>query len=380
MAGTVSWERLRELASFRAEQGCAISLYLNLEPSVAPTAGDAATRINSLLDGGEKSDAATRGGLSHGEREALKADFDRIRRYFADEFERAGAHGLAVFLCGMANVWTPLELAEPVPDGIRVGRQFYLAPLVPLVGRGDGAIVAFVGREQGQLYRLRAGRLQEIVTQFDHLPRRHDQGGWAQAGIQRRLDRLAHAHLRSVAEELERQVRRMYAPSVVVVGPSETRAEFVEVLSPDARNAVIGVAQAKAHAGPNELLEVAEPILEAWRAGRETENVSRWREEAGRGGRAAAGWEETLEAASDARVELLLFQDGVERRAFQCPRCGRTSTNDGSCPLDGTRMEARDDGIDLAVHQTLAHGGKVWAVRHHQDLEPVEGIGAILRY
>jgi hypothetical protein len=32
------------------------------------------------------------------------------------------------------------------------------------------------------------------------------------------------------------------------------------------------------------------------------------------------------------------------------------------------------------VHQTLAHGGEVWAIRHHQDLAPVEGIGALLRF
>jgi hypothetical protein len=43
-------------------------------------------------------------------------------------------------------------------------------------------------------------------------------------------------------------------------------------------------------------------------------------------------------------------------------------------------MERRDDGLDLAVHQTLAHGGTVKAVRAHHDLEPVEGIGALLRY
>ena len=36
--------------------------------------------------------------------------------------------------------------------------------------------------------------------------------------------------------------------------------------------------------------------------------------------------------------------------------------------------------LDLAVHQTLAHGGEVWAIRHQQDLAPVEGIGALLRF
>ncbi|MEA2614090.1 MAG: hypothetical protein QOI52_2049, partial [Chloroflexota bacterium] len=49
MAGTVTWSLLRELAGFRAEKGCAISLYLNLDPSEVPTAGDAQTRMNSML-------------------------------------------------------------------------------------------------------------------------------------------------------------------------------------------------------------------------------------------------------------------------------------------------------------------------------------------
>jgi hypothetical protein len=43
-------------------------------------------------------------------------------------------------------------------------------------------------------------------------------------------------------------------------------------------------------------------------------------------------------------------------------------------------MEERSEGLDLAVHQTLAHGGSVLALRHHHDLEPVEGLGALLRF
>jgi hypothetical protein len=43
-------------------------------------------------------------------------------------------------------------------------------------------------------------------------------------------------------------------------------------------------------------------------------------------------------------------------------------------------MERCNDGLDLAIHQTLAHGGTVWAVRSRHDLDPVEGLGALLRY
>jgi peptide chain release factor subunit 1 len=128
------------------------------------------------------------------------------------------------------------------------------------------------------------------------------------------------------------------------------------------------------------LLREARPVLEKWRAKQEEDAVERWRSEAGRNGRASAGWPQTLEAASDGRVELLLFQNGADRNAWQCPACGRVGAEGGACPLDGTRMEEREDGLDLAVHQTLAHGGTVLALVHHQDLEPVDGIGALLRF
>jgi peptide chain release factor subunit 1 len=212
------------------------------------------------------------------------------------------------------------------------------------------------------------------------VPGRHDQGGWSQSRYQRHIDNLAQEHLRDVAAELDRQLRRLGQPKVVVIATEETRAEFTDVLSHEARNAVIGWAHAEAHAGPPELLEAATPVLEEWRAKQEEEAVERWREEAGRDGRATAGWAATLEAASDGRVRLLLYQDGVQHDAWRCPACGRVAAEAGKCPLDGTALEHSADGLDLAVHQALAHGGTVWAARHRRDLEPVEGIGALLHY
>ena len=39
MAATVSWDALRDLAGFRAAKGIAVSLYLDLDPSRAPSPG-----------------------------------------------------------------------------------------------------------------------------------------------------------------------------------------------------------------------------------------------------------------------------------------------------------------------------------------------------
>ena len=380
MAATVTWEGLRDLATFRAENGCAISLYLDLDPGVSPTADDVDSRVNALVEQIVRSEMANRAQLTHEQKQGLRDDVARLRAFFESAFSREGSRGYAVYCAGLDNVWQPLPLSERVPDLVKVGRTFYLAPLVPLIGRGDGVLVAFVGRERGDLYRLRGGRLEELANEFDEQHGRHDQGGWSQARYQRHIEKLVQDHFKDVAATLERALRRLRRPRVVVVASEETRAELEEELSSEVKEAIIGWASAEAHANPAQLLRTVEPLLERWRAEQETTAVERWREAAGRNGRAASGWAQTLEAASDGRVELLLFRDGADHRAWQCPACGRVAAEPGNCPLDGTQMEESRDGLDLAVHQTLAHGGTVWALRQRQDLDPVEGIGAVLRY
>jgi peptide chain release factor subunit 1 len=377
MAATVSWDALRDLAGFRASEGVAVSLYVDLDPAVTPTAGDLYTRVNSLL--AEAGRHSGRNDLNHEQRKSLKADVERIRSYFENDLVRDGAHGLAVFADDLDNLWRPLTLTESVSDAVKINADLYLTPLVPLVGRGEGALVAVVGRERGELYRLRAGRLEPVVELTEEQPRRHDQGGWSQANYQRHIEHLVQEHLQRVAEELERCVRKR-TERIVVVTTEETRAAFDDLLSKAVRSAIVGWTTAEAHAGPPELLAAAAPALEAFRAREEEAAVERWREEAGRNGRASAGWEPTLEAASDGRVDLLLYRNGVRHPAFRCPSCGRVAAQDGTCPLDGTRMDQTDEGLDLAVHQTLSNGGTVCAVTTRGDLDPVEGIGALLRY
>jgi peptide chain release factor subunit 1 len=381
VAGTITWEQLRELAAFRARVGCAVSLYVGLDPSAVPTAGDLASHTRSLLAHAERQLDEQRATLSHDERKALGRDLERIEAWFDGEFSREGVRGVAVFSAGLDDLFLPLLLPWAVADEARIAKQLYLAPLVGLVGSGDGALVAYVGRERGDVYRLRAGQLIPLADESADVPGRHDQGGWSQARYGRHIETIVDRHLRDVADALDRSVRRLRRVRVVLAGPEETRSGFEGLLAPETRAALVGWVAAEAHVDAPRLLDAARPLLEEWRAGREEELLGRWREEAARNGRAATGWEETLQAASDGRIELLLVQDGADRPAYVCPECGRAQATNGSCPLDGTTLQEADTGLDLAVHQTLTHGGTVEVIGdEHRDLEPVGGVAALLRF
>jgi peptide chain release factor subunit 1 len=377
---SVNWDTLRELAGFRAERGCAISFYLNLDPHLSPTAADVQTQMRALLDEAEKRAEASRAELTHDQRASIRSGIEQVETYYGREFSRDGTRGLSVFVAAIDGVWRPLPLSSSVQDAVRVGREFYVTPLVPLVADGDGAIVAVVGRERGDLYELHDGRLEPLAERFEEQPRRHDQGGRSQANYQRHVDSLVDRHLRGVAEELERRLRRRRAAQVVIACSEDIRSEFAGLLSAEAVAAVAGWVTADAHSGGKELLSAVEPVLERKRVEHEAEAVTRWHDHMGQGSRACAGWGPTLEAASDGRIDLLLYEAGANHEAWCCPRCDRLQLEGGACPLDGTDLERRDDGLDLVLHRTLARGGTALMVTARRDLDPVGGIGALLRF
>lgn len=111
-----------------------------------PPAGDLAAHARSLLPGAERQLDG-----SPEQRKALARGLDRIESWFGSEFSREGVGGVAVFSSELDDLFLPLLLPWPVEDDVRIAQQLYLAPLVRLVGRGDGAVVAYVGRERGDV-------------------------------------------------------------------------------------------------------------------------------------------------------------------------------------------------------------------------------------
>lgn len=375
MATAVTTNTLRELAGFRAANGCALSIYLDLDRSSTPTTPAVETKFNATISNVEKAAEAVAGGRDC--RLALRGDIERLRAWWDDEFDADGVRALALFASSADGLFRPVPLAEPCPESTHIGPSLHLTPLVGLL-RDEGALVAFVTRERGKIYRFRDGGLDEVDDEWEDQPGQHDQGGWSQARYQRHIEHLVQQHFKTVGETIDGHTRAN-RPRIVMVVPEEMRGDVEATLSHDARNAIVGWTTAEAHAGPAKVIEVVRPLLDQARARDEAALLGRFQELRGRGERSAAGWKQVLDAASDGRIDHLLVAEGPLTRAWECPRCGRASADGGDCPLDGTKLEKRDDAVDLALHRTLAHGGSVVRVGAGA-LGEGNPIGALLRF
>jgi peptide chain release factor subunit 1 len=362
----ITWELLRTLAGVHTPVGPAVSFYLELDPRTTPSWGDVETRATSLLGALR----APRDRFPHEDRVSLDTDTERIGRFLHRELDRDGVNGLALFASSAARLWEVLSLSRSVPDSVHVDRELYLVPLVEAVPLGEPALVAVVNRRRGSLYRVENGSVEELADLSDpDVPRRHDQGGWSQANYERHVDELAHRHMETVAQAIDRRFRREGRPPVVLVVPEDERSEVQSMLAADVQAAVIGWTSVESHAGAPAVAQAVQPLLAQRRAGREVEALRRWRDERGMGRDVARGWDEVLAAASDGRVEELLYDPRADSvTAYRCSSCRRGLAQDGECPVDGSALEPVD-ALNIALLRTLAYGGTAVAIGDRDALD-----------
>jgi peptide subunit release factor 1 (eRF1) len=85
-----------------------------------------------------------------------------------------------------------------------------------------------------------------------------------------------------------------------------------------------------------------------------------------------------LQALNEARVETLLVADGFRSPGGRDSATGMLHAGDHG--PDGQELEQVENIVEPAIEKAVEQSAKVIKVRHHDDLGPLGGIGAVLRY
>ena len=359
-----------------------ISLYLDLDPKRFATPPARATQIRSLIDQATRQlDAA--GGLSHSELVGLRADLQRIDDYLTSReppFE--GAHGLGVFCSGLDDLFEVVQLSRPTPGRVVIARSPYVEPLVATLQERRW-LVALVSRRAGRVLGGSVDRLQEEVNFDEYVHGQHEQGGWSQARYERSVEKDTEDHLRRVADGLNQRWRSERFDRAAVGGPVEIVPRLEAHLAAEVRAHLapqrVEVDLSRAHDA--EIRRALAKLVVEDEEHLERQALDRLAAGIGTGGRAVGGPENTTAALNERRVETLLLDQSFDRPAGRCLTCGLLLLADGArCPVDGSRTERLEHLREAAVEAALAQDAGVMIVRHHPDLGPHQGIGALLRF
>lgn len=375
----VTQERLQNLATFEApDDARVLSLYLNLDPAAnlaAPV--NRRSAVNSLLDEAARAVEGEED-LSHDAHMALRDDVARARDGLdanLDDDWAEGAHALALFVCGPADLFEVVRLPRPVDNKVVIADR----PAIELLaesGTADRWAVLLLDGDDARLLEGVGDRLEETETISGDHRGRSSTGGMSAQRYERSVGMEENEFARGAAEMLrEADDRRHYKR--ILVGTSERYFALLQGhFSQQLTERVIGRFDAGADwESPKAIREKIEPLLQIDETHREREALDAV------GANGVRGLADTLPALYERRVATLLIEPGVERPGVVCPRCRWASADEiRTCPVDGDAMKEHPNLIEWAVEVAVEQNAEVLPLRHHNDLAEHDGIAAALRF
>jgi peptide chain release factor subunit 1 len=374
MAEPITQARLRALSAVHPEQGRVLSVFLNLDPTAFATPAARSSAITSVMtEAAHKVDQAD--GLTHDERLGLRDDVERVRSVLEGyDIAQNGTRGVAVYACGEEDLLEVVRLRRPTTNKVVLERTPFVEPLV-MQGMAERWMVLLTNRRCARLFFGPGDALEETDRLVDDVHQQHGKGGWSQANYQRSVDKEVSDHLQNAADLAFELYKKQGADRVLVAVPPELITEFKGKLHPYLLERIAGkIAVDIENASLDDVHAAALPEIIAHVTRCEREALDRLQAGVGSGGRGAAGLAEVLDALNQARVETLLIAEN-----FQA--AGRVDREAGLLlPPEAEQGEPVDDIVEPAIEKAIEQSATAMVVRYHTDLEPLGGIGAVLRF
>lgn len=309
--------------------------------------------------------------------ESVSADLEQISAYLDGEIDPA-VQGLVVVACSAQGVFEPVQLSEPLENGLIVGPTPSLRALAKQLD--DSSAFAVIHADQREAHVIiveGAARRRDVEIRGNDYPRHQAQGGWSQRRFQMRADERVDAFLREIAQETEHLLQENQIESIVLAGNEQITSALEEELSQQLQQRLVGSTRLDIRASEQELLEAVLPIVEEAERQREHDTIDRVLNGAGPGGGAVTGPDETLTALQAGQVMKLVINDDLELDGWadyslplygvgpvprQHPAGGDSSTL--------TSVPLQDELVRLAV-QT---GAEIEIVRTNPPVQPDEDV------
>lgn len=359
---------LRELLDLKSAEPI-LSLYLNTDPSK----GNADTyklRLRNLLKHTDLEDKLT------------------VENYFNHEYNWAG-RSVAIFSCAAQGFFRVFPLALPLRDRAVVSDRPSINPLANLWENYGGYAVILVDKQGVRLFHFHLGELIEQEGWLGEIVKHTKRGGASsfpgrRGGVAGRTDYINELVDRNMREAVhfavtffeEKHIRR------ILLGGTEANTALLRGMLPKAwQSLIIGTFPMSMTASHAEVLERALEIGTRAEHEREARLIENLITLSSKGGTAVTGLEDTLNAATQGRIQMLVAGDGYQVSGYRCPSCNILLMKDTqSCPVCGGKVETVADLVEYTIGSVLLQKGDVEIVHANPYLEKAGNIGAFLRY
>ena len=366
--------RLRELAT-RESRGPFLSLYLDTQRGddaqkdrVRVFLKNETHRIRENLEG-------------NGHDHEIERGIRQIESYMENDLQPE-TRGVAIFSCPTEDVFIPLQLPVAVRPELTIGARPHLRQLAALRKQHPRVVLAMIDAKSARLFTLEFGKILRALDLTDpEMPRRHDQGGWSQANMQRHVQDHIDRHHKEVAEIVARMVERNQYEYVILSGQERSLANFRSQLPKKVDEKIIGTLRLDIRSSEDDALSACRTIIEAQQLLELRDRIGELEEAARSAGRGAIGVGPVIDAVNQRRLLRLFVMENASARGWRCTSCGTLGEAiPVGCPICGEAVNTVELVEEFVAAAHRADADVDFVAGGSALLEEGNGVGALLRF
>ncbi|HYO81535.1 MAG TPA: VLRF1 family aeRF1-type release factor, partial [Bryobacteraceae bacterium] len=316
------------------------------------------------------------------ERESYEADQKAIEDWLESDLQ-ASANGVAIFACSGAGLFEAVQLNAPMDENrLYVYNQPHLYHLTRLDDEFPRYAALLTDANSARIFVFGLGQAIDTEQVKGKKMQRVKVGGWSQARYQRRVENAHQNHAKELVSTLDRVVREESIKHVVLAGDPQIMSVVQTELPKHLAEKVVDVLKLDIKSSDHDVFQATLERMREEDARSDAEKVERLMLAYRSRGLACTGPQDTLEALANGQVDELLISASLETKhteeepidAVLAPEVPDSS---GGTESDEPRQVLLPDLLVTKARQTDA---RVTFIEDAALLEPVDGVGAFLRW
>jgi len=250
----------------------------------------------------------------------------------------------------------------------------YLRPLARIHDEWESFTLVLISQNYAKIFSISLGKVEHETTLSADIMNKHKKGGWSQA----RFQRLRKGAINSFFSEIENALHKITDKKIVLAGPGIAKLRFRDRLAREVQNNIVGIIDININ-GEHKLLKEAIHLIAKREERASCEAVQHLKSEILKDGLAVYGVKETLKAAENGQVEILILEKDYKLHGWICENCQRVDIGDKKqCPHCGNKTSTVD--VIEEILEFAERTNSEIEFTDKEDIAQLGHIGALLRF
>jgi len=319
--------------------------------------------------------------LSEKEQNSVLSDFDRVYKWFEEEFDASKYNSSIIFSSQGDGLWEAINLKHSVNNELIVQPKPYIRPLTTIFSDYRKYAVVLVDKAKARIFESHFGEYNEYKANKVEDVESVKAGGFG-GTEERRVERNKHniivQHYKDVARDIFELHQKKNFNWIIVGGRKEATKQFKKYLHNYITEKIEGFVELEPFAPLHEALQKVKLTEEKARKNFEIKLLHLYNDKCQQG-LGIFGIENILSAIEKKQIQTLIIQGTHKLKGVFCRNDDYIAAKTlNTCPLCNSKLERTNDLIENLLHIALTQSVDIQYIEKNMD--NLDNMAAILRY